>query len=210
MKKLNLEFLGLPEHEIYENGIIKSIDRIIDTKSGKRIMKGKIMSSKPGIQGYPHITLNYKGKYKGYGLHRLLAICFIPNPNNYPCVNHKDGNKLNYSLDNLEWCTHVKNIRHAYQNGLTPIRKGINNKSSVLNPEKINQILDIVKNTEISYKEIGKIFNVSSSCIGDIVKGKTWNNNKFSIQDLEDFINSNKIESTKELILKLKENYGEK
>lgn len=210
MKKRNLEFIGLPFHEIYENGIIKSIDRIIETSSGKRIMKGRLISSNPGTQGYPHVTISYNGKFKGFSLHRILAMSFIDNPNNYPCVNHIDGNKLNYSLNNLEWCTHVKNIRHAYKNGLTPIRKGVNSKSSILNPEIVEEILKIVKNTEISYKEIGKMFNVSSSCIGDIVKGKTWNNNKFSIQDLEDFINSNKIKSTEDLILKLKENYGEK
>lgn len=207
MEKKNLEFIGLPYHEIYDNGLVKSIDRVIETSSGKRIMKGKFISSKPGIQGYPHLTINYKGIFKGFSLHRLLAICFIDNPNNYPCVNHKDGNKLNYSLDNLEWCTHVKNIRHAYKNGLTPIRKGINSKSSILNPEKVNEILNLVKDTEISYKEIGKLYNVSSSCIGDIVKGKTWNNDKLSIQDLEDYINANNIQDTKELIKQLKTNY---
>ncbi|HEU0125887.1 MAG TPA: NUMOD4 domain-containing protein, partial [Flavobacterium sp.] len=51
-------------------------------------------------------------------LHRALAEAFIPNPENKRCVNHKDGNKLNNSLDNLEWATHGENNQHAYDTGL--------------------------------------------------------------------------------------------
>lgn len=170
-------------------------------------MRGKQLSTKVSGNGYPHITFNYNQHYKGFSLHRLLSLSFIDNPYNLPAVNHKDGNKLNYNLNNLEWCTHVKNIRHAYINGLTPIRKGLDSKSTKLNLDKIDQILNLVKTTEISYKEIGKLYNISGSCVGDLVKGKTWNNNKFSINDLESYINSNNIKSTEELIIKLKENY---
>jgi len=207
MRKKNLEFMNLPEHEIWEDGTVKSIDRIIETKSGKRVLKGKILSIKPGLQGYPHITINYKGKYKGISLHRLLAICFIPNPDNLPCVNHINGNKLNYNLINLEWCTHVKNIRHAYNTGLMPIRKGINSSSAKLDRNKVTEILDMVKNTELSYKKIGLEFGVSAGCIGDIVKGKVWNDNKLSIQDLKDFINANNIKQLDELIKQLEQSY---
>lgn len=207
MKIRNLEFVDLPEHEILENGIIRSINRVVDTKSGKRVLKSRVMSSKPGIQGYPHVTIRYNNLFKGFSLHRLLALAFIDNPDNLPCVNHKDGNKLNYSLDNLEWCTHVKNIRHAYKNGLMVTAKGSDNPSSKLDRDKVNQILDIVKNTEKSYKVIGEEFGVSASCIGDIIKGKVWNNNKFSIQDLKDYINSNSIVTTEELINKLEKCY---
>lgn len=52
-------------------------------------------------------------KFKEYKLHRLLAIAFIPNPNNYKVVHHKDENKLNNSLDNLEWTTHKLNVQYS-------------------------------------------------------------------------------------------------
>ena len=55
---------------------------------------------------------------KIHKIHRLLAEHFIPNPYNKPCINHKDGNKLNNSLDNLEWVTISENTRHAYANKL--------------------------------------------------------------------------------------------
>ena len=62
---------------------------------------------------YPAVTLVKDGKAKTYSLHRLLAEAFIPNPNNLPVVNHKDENPLNYSLDNLEWCTQQYNVDYS-------------------------------------------------------------------------------------------------
>lgn len=53
--------------------------------------------------------------------HRAVAESFIPNPHNYPVVNHKDGNKLNNNIDNLEWCTYSENNKHAFKIGLSRI-----------------------------------------------------------------------------------------
>ena len=64
------------------------------------------------------------GKQKREYVHRLVAIAFLPNPNNYSQVNHKDGDGHNNNVDNLEWCTPKQNMAHAYANGL--IHKGIN------------------------------------------------------------------------------------
>lgn len=65
---------------------------------------------------YGYIKVRLKSGWKN--LHRLLAEAFIPNPNNYETVNHKDGNKLNNNLDNLEWVTRQENLYHAMDNGL--------------------------------------------------------------------------------------------
>ena len=64
--------------------------------------------------GYRHTILNKKNRY----FHRVIAETFIQNPNGLPCVNHKDGNKLNNSVDNLEWCTQAENVKHSFENGL--------------------------------------------------------------------------------------------
>lgn len=68
---------------------------------------GKERILKPGTQtkGYLKVPLYKYGKIEEFRVHRLVAEAFIPNPNKYPCVNHKDENKQNNSVDNLEWCT---------------------------------------------------------------------------------------------------------
>lgn len=64
--------------------------------------------------GYRHTILNRKNR----NFHRVIAETFIPNLNNLPCVNHKDGNKQNNRVDNLEWCTHSENTLHSFRTGL--------------------------------------------------------------------------------------------
>lgn len=85
---------------------------------------GEVLSSFYGIilkhgmsAGYPRVSLYKPGKKraKNYHIHRLLAEHFIPNPMNLPQVNHKDGNRENFSIENLEWCTASENIKHSYK-----------------------------------------------------------------------------------------------
>jgi len=81
------------------------------------LRRNKVMSQMK--QGdYLCVGLNFKGKQIRLLLHRLLAIHFIPNPENKPMVNHKDGNKNNNNLSNLEWVTGTENNFHAFENGL--------------------------------------------------------------------------------------------
>jgi hypothetical protein len=65
------------------------------------------------------VSLRKDSKHKRHYLHRLLAIAFIPNPHNKPCINHLDGNRSNNEMDNIEWCTYKENSEHAYNNNLT-------------------------------------------------------------------------------------------
>ena len=74
---------------------------------------------KPAIQqGYAHVTIYINTKGKRVKIHRLVATAFIPNPENKPYVNHKDGNRSNNSVDNLEWVTASENTQHAVNTGL--------------------------------------------------------------------------------------------
>lgn len=70
--------------------------------------------------GYNRVTLYNKNGHRKVLIHRIVATVFIPNPSNKPIVNHKDGNKLNNCVDNLEWVTHKENVNHAINNNLRP------------------------------------------------------------------------------------------
>ena len=81
-------------------------------------IRGRPMKSSPDKDGYERITL-YNGKsYSHHSVHRLVAECFVDNPDRKACVNHKDGNKANNRVENLEWCTHKENTIHAVNTGL--------------------------------------------------------------------------------------------
>lgn len=110
-------------YQVSNLGRVKSLERTIrnkGTKSGFYHISEKILSPRKNINrhGYYEISLKQNGKEKRFKLHRLVAIAFIPNPNNLPQVNHKDGNKDNNTVNNLEWCTDKENKKHAWENNL--------------------------------------------------------------------------------------------
>ena len=130
MKGLNLKII-LPNLEIWKDLKDPSLDYPYYEVSNYGRVRNKstkeIIKSRPIRYGYIHITLYFNGKRKNYPIHRIVAMVFIPNPKNKPQVNHKDGDKQNNRVDNLEWVTNSENMRHAYKNGLIDLRKGRNN-----------------------------------------------------------------------------------
>lgn len=75
----------------------------------------RIMKPERGRNGYLRVSLNNdKTKHKRFLVHRLVAVAFIPNPDNLPQVNHIDGNKANNSVSNLEWCSPLQNLMHSH------------------------------------------------------------------------------------------------
>ena len=70
--------------------------------------------------GYKQVQIMRKGKRYTRYVHRLVAECFLPNPDKLPEINHKDGDKNNNIVDNLEWCNHKENMIHSYRTGLRP------------------------------------------------------------------------------------------
>ena len=89
--------------------IVSSCGRVASLIKGNY----KIMSASSVGRGYLNVTLSNNGIVKSYSIHRLVAITFIENPNCYPQVNHKDENKKNNNVDNLEWCTAKYNLEYS-------------------------------------------------------------------------------------------------
>ena len=85
---------------------------------GKRWYGGHFLRLMEKRGGYLGLSLHKNNKLENFRTYNLVAQAFIPNPNNLPQVNHKDGNKQNNCVDNLEWCTAQENANHALINGL--------------------------------------------------------------------------------------------
>lgn len=97
-------------YQINEYGDIRSIDHIRKNgKNGKYVQKGKNLKWRVNTSGYKVLRLSKNGKVRNEFVHVLVAKTFIPNPYNLPQVNHKDENKLNSNVSNLEWCTNKYN-----------------------------------------------------------------------------------------------------
>ena len=96
-------------YEVSNMGRVRSLDKI--TCDGRPI-KGKILRHGYS-RGYPCVQLSKDNILRHAEIHRLVAISFIPNPTNLPCVNHKDQNIKNNNVDNLEWCTHKYNSNYG-------------------------------------------------------------------------------------------------
>lgn len=110
-------------------------------------------------------------------VHRLVAEAFLPNPDNKETVNHIDGHKLNNSVENLEWATHIENMRHAYRTGLIVRVSGDKCHSSKLSNEKAAYIRKnyIKRDPEFGLTGLGKKFGVSPTSILRVVNNVNWN-----------------------------------
>ena len=111
---MNEEWRDIPGYEglyqVSNLGRVKSLEKI-DARGWHR--KEKILVQIDNMHGYYQLMLYKNKNKKKISVHRLVALAFIPNPNNYPCVNHKDENKHNNNADNLEWCTHKYNNNYG-------------------------------------------------------------------------------------------------
>lgn len=152
----------------YEDYYITKSGKIFSSLTNKEL---KFDISKPGRYCKVKLMDRRLGRFISLSVHRLVAIQFIPNPRNLPEVNHKDGNHMNNSVYNLEWCTAEYNRRHALENRLYKVEE--DSPSAKLTKE---QVISIYKDWETCKTKtiLAKRYNVSDSLIGEIVRGVRW------------------------------------
>lgn len=97
--------------------IVSSDGKIYSTNDCGRAKYHKEILQRLNADGYMQITVGKTGNRSQYRVHRMVAEAFIPNPNNLPEVNHKDNDRTNNCVDNLEWCTHAYNVQYAIDSG---------------------------------------------------------------------------------------------
>lgn len=107
-------------------------------------------------------------------LHRVIAEAFIPNPENLPEVNHKDGNKRNNHIENLEWCSHMENMTHAHSNGLiVNVLRGTKNVHSKFSVVQVQVIKEAIALGFVGF-QIARYFKVNRTSIYRIKSGQHW------------------------------------
>lgn len=140
----------------------------------------KILKQRKLRSGYCCIGLSKNGEVKSYYIHRLVASAFLTNPENLPCVNHKDENKSNNTVTNLEWCTQSYNNNYGTRNARVikalGSRKGEKNGNHKLNEEEVAFIKCnyIPWNDVFGCKPLAKKFGVSPCTISRIVNEHGW------------------------------------
>ena len=137
--------------------------------------RGSEIKLRPALNGYLRVWLYRKSDftYKPFTAHRLVAEAFIPNPENKPFVNHKNGNKMDNNVKNLEWCTQSENQLHAFRTGLQVGNKGSRNGQAKLTELQVAQI----RSASVEYKnhqQIADKYGVSRRTINRIINNSIW------------------------------------
>lgn len=127
---------------------------------------GILKPSKNG-HGYPTVEFYIANRGKSYYIHRLVAETFITNPQNKPCINHKDGDKTNNTIWNLEWCSVSENTQHAYDNNL--MKKG---KDHVNCTYSLIVLKDGAEIAKLYGKNAWIEYGLSPTCVHQFFSGK--------------------------------------
>jgi len=152
------------------NGIyqVSNLGRVKSLKHNKE----KILKGSPEGRGYLRVCLWMNKKLKQASIHRLVLQVFKPDEYFEGAVcNHRNGIKDCNTLENLEWCTQKQNCEHAVKTGLLKPSYG----NTKLNQKIVNIIRYAYTSKYFNQKELANIFNVDTTTVGCIIRGKTWN-----------------------------------
>lgn len=164
-----LIYQGKDYGDYYE---VSNFGEIRNTKTN-RVRKKNILHT-----GYYFVSgsLGSRNQKITFKIHKAVAETFIPNPNSLPIINHKDGNKLNNYVENLEWCTYMENSQHAEAHNLVYHINGEDNPSSKLTYKQVEYIRDnyIPGDKNFGARGLARKFNVSHSTISHIINNHIW------------------------------------
>lgn len=149
-------------YQVSDTGLVRSLPR--NTTRGKLLKQATVLDYR--VFGYNY---SFK-KNKLMKVHRAVASAFIPNPDNLPQVNHKNGLKADNRVENLEWCTASDNLKHAFKTDLKSL-KGENHNQNILTEE---MVLSIRSEYDGDAKALAVKYGVARTTISGIVTGRRW------------------------------------
>lgn len=169
-------------YEVNNLGVIRSKSRKCPGGRGSfHIRKPKLMTIRKDKHSYLRVGLTGDGitsstKQVLWLVHRVVALAFIPNPENKPMVNHINGIKGDCKVENLEWVTRKENARHAFDTGLQVNPKGQDHRMAKLTEEQVLQIREKYRpNRVYGSTKLSREFNISVTNIKDIINRRIWN-----------------------------------
>lgn len=162
------------DYEVSDCGDVRSTHRVIKKRDGTVYTRISKELSPANRKGYLVYGISYNWKMSSHLAHRLVAEEFLPNPDNKKEVNHKDGNKANNNVLNLEWVTRRENLDHAIKNGLVARNSGEKNGNSKLTQEIVDNIRATYKPHTFGLLKTARMFNTSKRNVLDIIKNKIW------------------------------------
>lgn len=154
---------------------VPGFDNYLCSRTGfvKNKKTGRILKPADDSDGYPKVTLTNSLKKKHcIAVHRVVATTYLWNKDK-PQVNHKDGNKHNNCVENLEWVTNKENIAHAIRTGLLKV-KGSDNANAKINSRTAKHIRELFVSGKWNKCQLGRMFGISRTMVRYIVEGKNW------------------------------------
>jgi hypothetical protein len=165
-------------YQISNQGNVKTLTRIVSSYRSSYTRRGKVLNKYYGGRtGYYKVKLYTGiGTFESFPVHRLVAQSFLENLDNYPQINHKDGNPKNNNVNNLEWVNNSINIQHAYDTGLINInnRRGVNHYKATLTEEQVINMRKDHSEENVSYKELATKYNIKLINVYNIISRNSW------------------------------------
>lgn len=180
--------------EVSNLGRIRTRDRYVSGKNGsKRLVKGRVLKPQHARGGYLRVNFCANGKFINLLVHRAVATCFIPNPLGLPEANHKDNNRINNTVSNLEWCDRQYNIAYREKYGKSA--------TEVLGRPVFAVNLETCKVLWFeSQSEAARQLGIDESIISRVVKGERQQTNGYWFTEDESEITEEKIRKIKNSI----------
>lgn len=151
-------------YEVSSLGRVRSLDRIVKHwRGGPKKWMGRMLSPSPNRDGYLTLTLTANGDVRNTMVHNLVAEAFVPNSENLPEVDHKNLDRANNSVDNLQWVARVQNVPRGERMG-----------SAKLTEEDVINIRAVLATKEFTQKELAEEYGVDSSLISRIKNRIYW------------------------------------